>query len=242
MVLSGIFNFLGVLGARRAYAIVHLLPVELLINVDTGRGLAMVFAMLAAAIAWNLGTWYFGIPASSSHTLIGSILGVGLANALITDLPLGERQLGQGHRYRPVAGGLPVAGFLIAGGCVLALKRWLPLSKMHKTPEQRRELDNKKHPPFWNRLVLVLSAMGVSLCTARTMAERHRPDHAGADRHRANFVLDTNSTTYQIERTRDAATHLSAFYHRNEATLGDYLALAAAAHRTCRPASAAIPN
>ena len=50
----------------------------------------MVFAMLAAAIAWNLGTWYFGIPASSSHTLIGSILGVGLANALITDLPLGD--------------------------------------------------------------------------------------------------------------------------------------------------------
>ena len=56
----------------------------------------------------------------------------------------------------------PVAGFLVAGGLLLALKRWLPLSKMHKTPEQRRAIDNKKHPPFWNRLVLVLSAMGVS--------------------------------------------------------------------------------
>lgn len=89
---SGVFNFLGVLlgGVGVAYAIVHLLPVELLINVNTGHGLAMVFSLLAAAITWNLGTWYFGIPASSSHTLIGSILGVGLANALINDIPLGD--------------------------------------------------------------------------------------------------------------------------------------------------------
>ena len=70
---SGVFNFLGVLlgGVGVAYAIVHLLPVELLVNVNTGHGLAMVFSLLAAAITWNLGTWYFGIPASSSHTLIG---------------------------------------------------------------------------------------------------------------------------------------------------------------------------
>ncbi len=230
VVLSGIFNFFGVLlgGVGVAYAIVHLLPVELLINVDTGRGLAMVFAMLAAAIAWNLGTWYFGIPASSSHTLIGSILGVGLANALITDLPLAE-----GVNWgKAIDIGLslvvsPVAGFLVAGGLLLALKRWLPLSKMHKTPEQRRAIDNKKHPPFWNRLVLVLSAMGVSFV------------HGSNDGQKgiglimlvligivpANFVLDTNSTTYQIERTRDAANHLQMFYQRNEAMLGDYLAL-----------------
>src|SRR5262245_37728402 len=71
VILSGIFNFLGVLlgGVGVAYAIVHLLPVELLINVNTGHGLAMVFSLLTAALAWNLGTWYFGIPASSSHTL-----------------------------------------------------------------------------------------------------------------------------------------------------------------------------
>jgi len=92
VVMSGIFNFLGVLlgGVGVAYAIVHLLPVELLINVNTSHGLIMVFSLLAAAITWNLGTWYFGIPASSSHTLIGSILGVGLANALLTDIPLGD--------------------------------------------------------------------------------------------------------------------------------------------------------
>ena len=67
---SGIFNFLGVItgGLAVAYAIVHLLPVDLLISVNTTRGMAMVFALLTAAIAWNLGTWYFGLPASSSHT------------------------------------------------------------------------------------------------------------------------------------------------------------------------------
>jgi len=147
VVLSGIFNFLGVLlgGVGVAYAIVHLLPVELLINVDTGRGLAMVFAMLAAAIAWNLGTWYFGIPASSSHTLIGSILGVGLANALITDLPLGDGvNWGKAIDIGLSLVASPIAGFMVAGVLLLALKRWLPLSKMHKTPEQRRAIDNKK--------------------------------------------------------------------------------------------------
>ncbi len=230
VMLSGVFNFLGVLlgGVGVAYAIVHLLPVELLINVNTGHGLAMVFSLLAAAIAWNLGTWYFGIPASSSHTLIGSILGVGLANALITDVPLAEGINWQ----KAIDIGLslifsPLAGFMVAALVLLGLKWWRPLSKMHKTPETRRELDEKKHPPFWNRLVLVLSAMAVSFV------------HGSNDGQKgiglimlvligivpAKFVLDLNSTTYQIERTRDAALHLSQFYQRHTDTLGDMLAL-----------------
>lgn len=237
VMLSGIFNFLGVLlgGVGVAYAIVHLLPVELLINVDTGRGLAMVFAMLAAAISWNLGTWYFGIPASSSHTLIGSILGVGLANALITELPVAE-----GVNWgKAIDIGLslvvsPLAGCLVAGCLLLLFKRWWPASKMHKTPEQRRELDSKKHPPFWNRLVLVLSAMGVSFV------------HGSNDGQKgiglimlvligivpAQFVLNENSTSYQIDRTRDAATHLSAFYLRNQATLDHYLSISKNNHHS----------
>ena len=230
VILSGIFNFLGVLlgGVGVAYAIVHLLPVELLINVNTGHGLAMVFSLLAAAITWNLGTWYFGIPASSSHTLIGSILGVGLANALITDVPLAEGINWQ----KAIDIGLslifsPLAGFMVAALVLLGLKWWRPLSKMHKTPETRRELDEKKHPPFWNRLVLVLSAMAVSFV------------HGSNDGQKgiglimlvligivpAKFVLDLNSTTYQIERTRDAAIHLQQFYNRHSDTLGEMLAL-----------------
>lgn len=224
---SGVFNFLGVLlgGVGVAYAIVHLLPVDLLINVNTGHGLAMVFSLLAAAIAWNLGTWYFGIPASSSHTLIGSILGVGLANALITGIPLGNGINWQ----KAIDIGLsllvsPTVGFIVAALLLLLLKRWRPRSKMHKTPEQRPK---KKHPPFWNRMVLVLSAMAVSFV------------HGSNDGQKgiglimlvligivpAHFVLNLDSTTYQIDRTRDAAAHLQAFYQRNEDSLGEFLAL-----------------
>src|SRR3982075_3618595 len=83
---SGFFNFLGVMfsSGAVAFGIVSLLPVELILQVSSGAGFAMVFALLIAAIIWNLSTWYFGLPASSSHTLIGSIIGVGIANQLIS--------------------------------------------------------------------------------------------------------------------------------------------------------------
>lgn len=227
---SGIFNFFGVVlgGVGVAYAIVHLLPVELLINVNTAHGLVMVFSLLTAAIAWNLGTWYFGIPASSSHTLIGSILGVGLANALLTNISLADGVNWQ----KAIDIGLslllsPLAGFTVAALILLALRRIWAGSKMHDTPESRKELKGKKKPPFWNRLVLIVSAMGVSFV------------HGSNDGQKgiglimlvligivpAKFVLDLNSTTYQIERTRDAAMHLQQFYERNNASLSDYLAL-----------------
>jgi len=230
VIASGIFNFLGVLlgGVGVAYAIVHLLPVDLLLNLDSGRGLAMVFAMLAAAITWNLGTWFLGIPASSSHTLIGAILGVGLANALIYELPV--RNGVNWGKALDIGLSLvvsPLAGFAVAALLLLGFTRWFGDSKMHKTPEQRRVIDGKKHPPFWNRLVLVLSAMGVSFV------------HGSNDGQKgiglimlvligivpAKFVLDPASTPYQVQRTRDAAVHLGDFYQRNAQTLGDYLAL-----------------
>ena len=86
MVWSGVWNFIGVLVSTGAvaFAIVSLLPVELILQVGSRAGFAMVFALLVAAIIWNLGTWYFGLPASSSHTLIGSIIGVGIANQLMS--------------------------------------------------------------------------------------------------------------------------------------------------------------
>src|SRR5579863_7890889 len=85
VIWSGLWNLTGVLVSTGAVAfgIVALLPVELVINVGSSAGFAMVFALLISAMIWNVGTWYFGLPASSSHTLIGSIVGVGLANSLI---------------------------------------------------------------------------------------------------------------------------------------------------------------
>jgi PiT family inorganic phosphate transporter len=84
VVWSGCFNFLGVLlsSGAVAFGIISLLPVELILQVGSSAGFAMVFALLIAAIIWNLGSWYLGLPASSSHTLIGSIIGVGIANAI----------------------------------------------------------------------------------------------------------------------------------------------------------------
>src|SRR5215510_9460432 len=88
VIYSGLLNFLGALitvlffGAAVAYSIVNLLPVDLLIDASSSAALVMVVALLLAGVMWNLGTWYMGLPVSSSHTLIGSILGVGIANSL----------------------------------------------------------------------------------------------------------------------------------------------------------------
>ena len=86
VVWSGLCNLAGVLTSSGtvAFSIVALLPVELVLNVGSGAGFAMVFSLLLSAILWNLGTWYMGLPASSSHTLVGAIMGVGLANSLLT--------------------------------------------------------------------------------------------------------------------------------------------------------------
>ena len=99
VVYSGILNFVGVLlsSGTVAFAIVSLLPVELILKMNQGSGFAMIFALLVAAILWNLATWYRGLPASSSHTMIGSILGVGVAYQLMQG-QLGHRGRGYGSR------------------------------------------------------------------------------------------------------------------------------------------------
>src|SRR5450755_909407 len=85
VVLSGLCNLAGVLASSGtvAFAVITLLPVDLILQVSSGAGFAMVFALLIAAILWNLGTWWLGLPASSSHTMVGSIIGVGIANQLL---------------------------------------------------------------------------------------------------------------------------------------------------------------
>src|SRR5471032_2207157 len=125
VIWSGAFNFLGVLKSSGAVAftIVALLPVELILQVCSQAGFAMVFALLIAAILWNLGTWYFGLPNSSSHTLIGSIIGVGLANQLIS-----THSGTSGVNWDAAIGvfkGLvfsPIAGFILAGLLMVILK------------------------------------------------------------------------------------------------------------------------
>ncbi|HUD49694.1 MAG TPA: inorganic phosphate transporter [Candidatus Baltobacteraceae bacterium] len=159
VVWSGIWNLLGVLRSTGgvAFAIVSLLPVELVMNVGSAAGFAMVFSLLTSAILWNLGTWYLGLPASSSHTLIGSIMGVGLMNSLITT---GSVRGGiNWSKAEEVGLSLlvsPVVGFV--GTAILFL---LIKALIHK-PELYSEPDPKKAPPLWIRGTLCLTCTGVS--------------------------------------------------------------------------------
>ncbi len=120
VVMAAVFNFLGVLlgGLSVAYAIVHMLPTDLLLNMGSSHGLAMVFSMLLAAIIWNLGTWYFGLPASSSHTLIGAIIGLsGLTNALMTGTSVVDVLISESIKYFRFFPSFP----LLSAWCLLAV-------------------------------------------------------------------------------------------------------------------------
>ncbi|MBV8126572.1 MAG: inorganic phosphate transporter, partial [Planctomycetaceae bacterium] len=158
VVWSGFMNFLGVLlgGIAVAFSIVHLLPVDLLVKIDTGAGMAMVISLLLSAIIWNFGTWYLAIPASSSHTLIGAIIGVGLANSYLAG------HFGTGinwHKAWEVGLSLlisPLIGFVLAAGLLILLKRLV------KNPELYHPPDGDKPPPWWIRAILILTCTGVS--------------------------------------------------------------------------------
>ncbi len=78
---SGTWNFLGVFlgGVAVAMGILKLLPLDDLMKLPVSVGACFVLAVLLSSIIWNLGTWYLGIPCSSSHTLIGAMIGGSIA-------------------------------------------------------------------------------------------------------------------------------------------------------------------
>ena len=156
---SGFFNFLGVLFSTGAVAfgIVSLLPVELILQVSSGAGFAMVFALLIAAILWNLGTWWLGLPASSSHTLIGSIIGVGVANALMRGRD-GTSGVDWGKATEIGYALLlsPLVGFICAAVLLLLLKMIVRNPALYAAPE------GNKAPPLWIRGILIATCTGVS--------------------------------------------------------------------------------
>ena len=159
VVWSGLFNFLGVLlsSGAVAFGIVSLLPVELILQVGSSAGFAMVFALLIAAMVWNVGTWYRGLPASSSHTLIGSIIGVGITNALMRG-----RNGTSGVDWSQatnIAKALllsPVFGFVLAAILLLALKFVVRNVALYAEPK------GDQPPPWWIRGILILTCTLVS--------------------------------------------------------------------------------
>ncbi len=156
---SGTLNFLGVLfsSGAVAFGIITLLPVELILQVGSGAGFAMVFALLIAAILWNLGTWWLGLPASSSHTMIGSIIGVGVANALMHGRD-GTSGVDWGQAAK-IGWSLlisPIVGFVFAALLLLVLKALVRNQALYQEPK------GNSAPPGWIRGLLILTCGGVS--------------------------------------------------------------------------------
>jgi inorganic phosphate transporter, PiT family len=249
VVWSGFFNFLGVLTASGAVAfgIVNLLPVELILQVGSEAGFAMVFAMLIAAIIWNLGTWWFGLPASSSHTLIGSIIGVGVANALMRgrDGTAGvdwakATEIG----YALILS--PLFGFCCAAGLLLCMRFMIRQRELYQAPV------GETPPPFWIRALLIFTCTGVSffhgsndgqkgmglimLILIGTVPTAYALNRSLPDSHVAMFAQASNDTMkiiqskvagYQEIGTPDPREILTNFVRdKRNFTDGTYLALA----------------
>jgi len=153
------WNFAGVLvsSGAVAFGIVSLLPVELILQVGSQAGFAMVFALLIAAIIWNIGTWFFGLPASSSHTLIGSIIGVGVANQLMS-VKTGTSGVdwAQATNIGKTLLLSPLVGFFGAALLLLLCKAVIKNKALYEAPK------GTEPPPFWIRALLVLTCTGVS--------------------------------------------------------------------------------
>jgi PiT family inorganic phosphate transporter len=160
VVWSGMFNFLGVLSSSGAvaFAIVSLLPVELILQVGQGAGFAMIFSLLIAAIIWNVGTWYLGLPASSSHTLIGSIMGVGIANQLMAvgDTATSGVDWGQAAGVFRALLFSPVIGFAFSALMLIVMKLVIKDKRLYQAPT------TNKPPPLWIRGLLIFTCTGVS--------------------------------------------------------------------------------
>ena len=160
VIWSGCWNLIGVLTSTGAVAfgVLALLPVELVLNVGSGAGFAMVFALLISAIIWNLGTWYLGLPASSSHTLIGAIMGVGMANSWLS----GNHEFGEGINWAKASEVgttllvSPIVGFFCAALLLMLCKLLVKRPELYAAPNK------DEAPPLWIRGLLVLTCTGVS--------------------------------------------------------------------------------
>ncbi|ANZ22761.1 phosphate transporter PitA [Buchnera aphidicola (Diuraphis noxia)] len=222
VVMSGIFNFLGVIlgGLTVAYAIVHLLPNDLLLNSTSKNALAMIFSILLAAIIWNLSTWYFCLPASSSHSLIGAIVGIGITNAIMKNASLVDAL--NIPKMKSVFLSLifsPIIGLIIAGSLIFLLRYYVNninknFYQIHMTPLEREKIDGKKNPPFFIRVALILSSIGVSYT------------HGANDGQKgiglimlvligivpSSFLINLNSTTTEIICTKNTIHQLEKYY------------------------------
>ena len=246
VVWSGLFNLLGVLvsSGAVAFSVVSLLPVELILQVGSSAGYAMVFALLIAAIIWNLGTWWFGIPASSSHTLIGSIVGVGVANAIIRGkngtsgvdwdqvTKVGEALLFS-----------PLFGFALAGILLWVMKAVIRVPALYKAPTTNQP------PTPWIRGLLILTCtlvaffhgsndgqkgMGlIMLILIGVVPTAYALNRAPPEGHAAQFIAAADNASKIVEAhgagyniTGDPRPAIEDYIHDHKISEGTYPSLA----------------
>lgn len=223
VIMSGIFNFLGVVlsGVSVSYTIIHLLPSYFFINVDANHILIMISSVLFAAILWNLGTWYFGLPTSSSHTLIGTLIGIGLANSIVMQYPINQginiSQLIDIFFSLIIS---PIFGLILARIIILILFQFQNPNKYQEiflTPSEQNKLYGRKQPAFWTRFILIISAAGVSF------------SHGANDGQKGislvmllligvaptSFMLNMHADKNHIYRTLDAVNNFQEYYIQN---------------------------
>ncbi|HEY4008635.1 MAG TPA: inorganic phosphate transporter [Acidobacteriaceae bacterium] len=212
VVYSGVLNFVGVLLSTGtvAYSVITLLPVELILKVSSGAGFAMVFALLIAAIMWNLATWYKGLPASSSHTMIGSIIGVGIANQLMHGQSgVSGVDWSQVTKVFSALFWSPVIGFGAAAILFFLFKFVARDPRLYKAPE------GTAPPPFYIRALLILTCGGVSyahgsndgqkgmglimLILVGTVPTAYALNHAVGQKDVVTFAAISNQTSAAIQ-------------------------------------------
>ena len=216
VVWSGICNLAGVLASTGtvAFAVITLLPVELILQVSSGAGFAMVFALLIAAILWNLGTWWFGLPASSSHTMVGSIIGVGLANQFFSP-HFGTSGLDWEQAFKVLKVLLisPILGFGFAGLLILVSKRLIRYPALYEAPK------NDQPPPWPIRALMILTCTGVSffhgsndgqkgmglimLILIGTVPTAYALNHAVTARDMQDFIVASEQAGHILDRHVD---------------------------------------
>ncbi|MES3084285.1 inorganic phosphate transporter [Sphingomonas faeni] len=215
VVWSGFFNFLGVMlsSGAVAYSIVTLLPVDLILNVGSVGGFAMIFALLLAAILWNLATWAVGLPNSSSHALIGSILGVGLANQIINgggaDGTSGVDMV-QVWKVLSALAFSPIVGFVGALLLLLVMKRFLRDKKLYEAPE------GQTPPPRGIRALLI------GTCTAVSFAHGSNDGQKGMGLIML-ILIGCAPTAYALNRTMPESA-MPAFVQSAQAASAAYRA------------------
>ncbi|MEY4504920.1 MAG: hypothetical protein RL154_1217, partial [Pseudomonadota bacterium] len=222
VVMAGIMNFLGVItgGIGVAFAIVHLLPVDILVSTNQEAALAMIYSLLISAVVWNFGTWYFGLPVSSTHSLIGSILGVSISFGVLNGF-----DVAQSVNWKVAYGVLlalaisPLVGFGLAYLLMKLSRKYISNQKFFDSPEPNNK-GKVKHPSFWARIGIIATGAGVSYA------------HGSNDGQKgiglvmiiligvlpAYFALNMETKQYKIMQTRDGAANLAKFYADNNET------------------------